>query len=201
MFKDENSIDLTNYLAFDEWNIVQASYLLSGKMPSDINNLLAGASEYKLATYIFEMAQASINNKVIQCRGKGVASSASPMSWLEWAISKEISLPSAFQEKYAAKLKAEKMSEKPISFSKEEHHKQAAVMAMKIIHDAFPDLPISDLITLKPVKEASNEASKKELHIWATQAGLKAEKVGRPSNAALKKFKLDIPEEWGYKQK
>jgi hypothetical protein len=128
---------------------------------------------------------------------------AAPLpNWIEWAMCKELAIPETLQKAYdELKKKGEQEQRTKKSFRPGDEYgdKIAVVAVMKVINAFVPELPIAQLVNLKPIREllGTTRYTKDTLIIWANQEGI-TNPPGRPHKERKKICMEKIPKEWGF---
>jgi hypothetical protein len=170
-------VELGQYLKYDLITIIQIPFLLTGHEPVELNEFFQNHWEYPEQHKIYEMAQSSIAAKKIVGEGSAMSFSATPMTWISWADSKELKLPKVFRQAYNEhKEKEKEPAPRPNESYRPADESQDRAIAqhlMQVIHDFMPELPIRQLVRTLPIKQMfKDNYSPETLTKWATDFGL-----------------------------
>src|SRR3989344_109406 len=176
-------IDLSRYLKYDLITIIQIPFLLTGHEPVDLNEFFQNHWEYPEQHKIYEMAQSSIAAKKIVGEGSAMSFTATPMTWISWANSKELKLPRVFRQAYDEhKEKAKEPAPRPnesYRMREESEDKTLAQEMMKLIHTFIPELPVAQVVRTPPLKKVfQGTYTADTLMKWAKDADIET-KAGR----------------------
>ena len=194
-------VELKKYLKFDLIPIGTIPFLLTECKPVELNDFLLSYYLFPGQSQIFEMAKASVTVNKIKGHGSDLSFAATPMDWIDWAVSKELEIPKPFRELYQGRQKQQEQvrlrSNETYRPEEESRDKFAAQQVMKVIREFIPDLPIAQLIRVPPIKKIASKYTLVTLRKWVNEAAIKS-KQGNITKETKEKCIARMPKEWAF---